>query len=45
MRRLFRYSTCELLVALGFVGLLARSLYPTVSRAMFSFLHELPWNL
>jgi hypothetical protein len=45
MQRLFRYSTCQFLVGLGFLGLVARSIYPTLSRAMFTFLHELPWNL
>lgn len=45
MKRIFRYSTCEFLFALGFFSVLARSLYPTVSRAMFSFINEIPWNL
>jgi hypothetical protein len=45
MNRFFRYQTCEFLIAAGFMGLLARSLFPTASRAMFSILHEIPWNL
>jgi hypothetical protein len=45
MKRLFRYTTVEILVALCLFGLVARSLYPTVSRAMFSFINGIPRDL
>jgi hypothetical protein len=45
MNRFFRYSTVEFLMAVGFLGVFARSLYPTVSRAMLSIINEIPWNL
>ena len=45
MSRLFRYSTVEFLSAVGFLGIIGRSLYPTVSRAMLTFINEIPWNL
>lgn len=45
MKRLFRYTTVEILMVLCVVGVVSRSLYPSVSRAMSSFINEIPWNL
>jgi hypothetical protein len=45
MKRFFRYTTLEILIAATFIGLFARSLFPTVSRAVSSILHAIPWNL
>jgi hypothetical protein len=44
MKRRFQYSLSEVMIAVGFVGLLGYTLYPEVTHAMFSFLHGLPWN-
>jgi hypothetical protein len=45
MKRLFRYTTVEILMAVCLVGLVARSLYPTVSLAVSSFVHSIPRDL
>jgi hypothetical protein len=44
MKRRYHITLGEILIAIGFTGLLGWSLYPAVTQAVSTFLHGLPWN-
>lgn len=45
MKRLFSYTTLEILIIFCVVGLMVRAFYPTVSRTMSSFVNSIPRDL